>query len=485
MGRNVNLAYRSQLAESHLAVVRGLVIIIAPITLILYGYLAFFVDFCWQYIVCFLAAVLAMSSWGVALYFAYKRQIDISVFFFLFAVIGVVTVTMSLVRGVTAAAVSAEIAMMIYAALFHRRFITYMAISAYASFLFAEFLWYVKLYPLKILTGSTQTIINLGFVFVIFPVIIFVLLRSLRFNNIMVDTIKQKSDSQTDIIKTAHATNEMLEEVVKQLEQVSSSFASKSNEQVAAIAEVNHSMSEVRNIAGETVSSVADTFSVAEQTRQESETSRKRNRSIEHRFKEILNLNKTAKAEFDDLVLQAEGIDEILTSNREIVGQIKILAVNAAIQGAKAGQAGKGFRVVANELKSLIESSENSLGSSRMLLEGIRNRAKQNSITVRNSTDLIQHQFDEIIASGAIIERIGDRFASTAERVERIAEASRKQQQRLDTVGNSMKLIDTAASELNVSTKILLNSVERIIDSSSTLENVLSRGDDERQSQPN
>jgi len=292
-------------------------------------------------------------------------------------------------------------------------------------------------------------------------------------NGIMVDAVRQKNDDQANIIKTANNTNAMLKEVVKQIELVSNNFAIQANDQASAISQVNTAMSQIRDISRETVSSVAETSDVAKETKDESLQNRALIQSLEGGFNEVVEINKNAQEEFDELAAQAEGIEDVVRSNREIAGQIKILSTNAAIQAAKAGEYGRGFRVVAVSLKTMIQRTEDSLEHSGKLLEDIRNRAKQSSETVRHSAVLLGRQYTELRNSGSAMEGMAKRFSDTAEKVEGVVDAARQQQIRLDDVVQNMEMINKGATELHRSTAVLVDSVEKIIHSYRTLESVL------------
>ena len=73
-----------------------------------------------------------------------------------------------------------------------------------------------------------------------------------------------------------------------------------------------------------------------------------------------------------DLSEQSTAIGEITATVADIAEQSNLLAVNAAIEAAKAGEQGKGFAVVAQEVKSLAEQSKQATGQVRSILSDIQ-----------------------------------------------------------------------------------------------------------------
>jgi methyl-accepting chemotaxis protein len=196
-------------------------------------------------------------------------------------------------------------------------------------------------------------------------------------------------------------------------------------------------------------------------------------RSVERGFDGVVGGNETARAEFSDLASQAESIEGVLRTNSDIAARIKILAINAGIQAAKAGQYGTGFNVVARELKEMIQNTDQSLGTSRDLLEGIRERARHSAETIQTASQLLRDHSAALASTGRSIEEIAETFVSTARQFRTISQSAREQQSRLDEVGHGIGQIDVAATELTRQTQSLMESVEKIASSQASLGEIL------------
>jgi methyl-accepting chemotaxis protein len=289
----------------------------------------------------------------------------------------------------------------------------------------------------------------------------------------LVKTVAKKNLSQNDIMETANEIYPVIDQALKKIASISKNFASKAGAQSETTAEVNVTTQEVYHIAVEMVESAEDTKSISDNTRDELIANSTRLQAIENSLKQVVQTIETSQSEVISLTQQVERIEEILDSNREIGQQIKILAINAAIEAAKAGEFGHGFRVVAAKLRELIHTTDENLSSSHALLEEIRNQSNESAATIKLGSEQLLKHFEDLHVATKTVETSAEKFETASHQVEQIGYAAQEQQVGMQAVASTMDTLDNAASELNKSASSLLEAVSQITQTQNSLREAL------------
>jgi methyl-accepting chemotaxis protein len=475
--RTVARLHHDQLRESHLALQKIATKFAIPIATLAFAVMLLLQP-CWQNAVLLGGWVLMSLAWFLALGLTRRGELERSVAVFIAAVIGFETLSMLVLGFNSATALLACTIMIIYASLFSRLFLYLASALTFAGLLAKHLVSWYRPWEFKPSTFQEQTVFEIGFVALLLPLAAIVLRRSHLIKDALVSQMTRMNEEQQQIIATATDVNCVLEEVVTHLKEFSTAFAAQAAEQAAAIAETNTVMLQIRDIAANTAGSAAETEKFAERTREKSVATARQLKSVEKGFDGVVGGNEAARAEFSDLASQAESIENVLRSNSDIAARIKILAINAGIQAAKAGEYGTGFNVVARELKEMIQNTDKSLGYSRELLESIRQRARHSADTIRTTSQLLSNHSGELSSTGRDLAEITETFVATAKQFRAISASAREQQARLDEVGHGIGQIDVAAAELTRQAQALMASVDKIAMSQASLRDILAaRGD--------
>ncbi|MGD9611032.1 MAG: methyl-accepting chemotaxis protein, partial [Desulfovibrionaceae bacterium] len=141
----------------------------------------------------------------------------------------------------------------------------------------------------------------------------------------------------------------------------------------------------------------------------------------------VSDLSATLTANLSELGRQAEAIGQVMTVISDIADQTNLLALNAAIEAARAGEAGRGFAVVADEVRKLAEKTMTATKEVGSVIKAIQEgtfdnirHMEQASVAVATATDLAGQSRD---ALGEIVRLSGD----AADQVRTIASASDEQ----------------------------------------------------------
>lgn len=146
---------------------------------------------------------------------------------------------------------------------------------------------------------------------------------------------------------------------------------------------------------------------------------------------------------------QSQAIEAIIDSVNELAERTNILAVNAAIEAARAGDHGRGFAVVAQEVGSLAEQSKRATMSVRSLLGEVQRSTAGAVILAEDSGKAVSRAADVIAGAGSSIDALAQTVASNATTAQQVLDAVEQQAAATAQISEAMGSI-RAASQLSV-----------------------------------
>ncbi len=218
----------------------------------------------------------------------------------------------------------------------------------------------------------------------------------------------------------ATSVNEAVDSVTVSAEQMS-----------AATQETSASIEELASTANQFASSVdslssdADEMARAAQKTNElagqGETEIARTIEMMNEIREVVN---SLAASIDELGQQSAEIGKIVVLITDIADQTNLLALNAAIEAARAGEQGRGFAVVADEVRQLAEQSAKAAGEITQLVNHIRIAAQDSIKYADAGTSLVEEGTEVATRTGRMFGDITDIIDELVERINAVATAS-------------------------------------------------------------
>lgn len=132
---------------------------------------------------------------------------------------------------------------------------------------------------------------------------------------------------------------------------------------------------------------------------------------------------------------------------REVADQTNLLALNAAIEAARAGEQGRGFAVVADEVRKLAERTSKATTEIASLIGDIQNRIGETVTGMQQANTRVAESLDLVGRTEAALHRIGDDSREVANNVQSIVDAVREQDVAIQQVASNVEKIAQMAEE--------------------------------------
>ena len=277
--------------------------------------------------------------------------------------------------------------------------------------------------------------------------------------------------------KSLHSIFSRLTEHATHLNKASQSSSTVSEQTTSSLGSVNQSADTVAAAADQMSSDMRAVSVLAQHTDRTLETVADGAREMLTSIKQIIQSTAATQAatssavqtvaqsarDVDELGQSVRDIGNVIEIIAEIADQTKLLALNATIEAASAGDAGKGFSVVANEVKELAKQTGEATDEIRARVEAIQHSASTTVSQINQISDVIQDVDQHVTTvsqsvggqertTRAIVEQIletGEEVGEMATNVQRTTEASEGIAADVADVSVSAHEVSTAMSQVN------------------------------------
>ncbi len=177
----------------------------------------------------------------------------------------------------------------------------------------------------------------------------------------------------------------------------------------------------------------------------------------------------TAGVKVTELGAKSDQIGAIVETIDDIAEQTNLLALNAAIEAARAGEQGKGFAVVADEVRKLAERSSRATKEIAALIAEVQRGTEQAVTAMAAGAEEVQHGSELATQAGSSLDAISESVSATKRAVERITAAVEAMSQASagvvaasDAIATIAAQTDEAAARMTASARVVSGSVESI-----------------------
>jgi methyl-accepting chemotaxis protein len=188
---------------------------------------------------------------------------------------------------------------------------------------------------------------------------------------------------------------------------------------------------------------------------------------------EVQSRSLELKTDMGELGKQAADIGRILNVISDIADQTNLLALNAAIEAARAGEAGRGFAVVADEVRKLAEKTQTATKEVGDAIRGIQEGAQKNIANVDRTVKSIEEATGMASKSGESLGEIVQLIDAASDQVRSIATASEQQSSASEEINHSIEEVAAISSETAQSMGQAAQAVSELARQSQVLQNLI------------
>lgn len=266
----------------------------------------------------------------------------------------------------------------------------------------------------------------------------------------LVGAINDMSSNLKDIVQQIAGSAQHIGSSSEELSAITEQTSQSIYEQQSQTEQVATAMNEMSATVQEVSRNITGTAQSAEEANTETEEGNKVVEEAIHAVRQLAGQVENATEVIHQLEQDSENISAVMDVIRGVAEQTNLLALNAAIEAARAGEQGRGFAVVADEVRTLAGRTQESTEEINQVIEKLQSGSRKAVEVMHKSREEAQSVVEQATKAGASLSAISSAVARINDMSTQIASAAEEQSATTEEINRNIAGISEMSNETSI-----------------------------------
>ena len=279
----------------------------------------------------------------------------------------------------------------------------------------------------------------------------------------MLNHMEHMRENVNTILSKVNHSSEEVQKAAEALVSTNNVIQENLTAQFTQIDMVATAMTQLSSTAEEVVSNTSNTLKITEAASGSSKESQGASAQAMEQIKQLVDSLSESSAALTELEANSEKIESVLDVIKGIADQTNLLALNAAIEAARAGEQGRGFAVVADEVRNLAKRTQESTSEIEHMIEQYRTGTHNAVVAMDHSRMLSNKTIEYSEMSSELMADVNTANDSVNDMTSHDATATNEQHTVVDELSHNINQVSDASQENKQKIEQATNSTDQLL----------------------